>query len=155
MSGYIHASALILGEHGVLVRGAAGSGKSRLVLALLALASARGLFARLVGDDRIGLQAVGGRLLARPHPAIAGQIEQRGTGILALAHESKAILSLVVDLAPAHEHPPRLPDETDAGVMLEGIGLPMIALSPLLGGQEAAEIVLAALRRKNLTLSPE
>ena len=48
----VHASALVVGEAGVLIRGPSGSGKSSLALALLALADNRRSFVRLIGDDR-------------------------------------------------------------------------------------------------------
>jgi serine kinase of HPr protein (carbohydrate metabolism regulator) len=49
----IHASAVLIGARAVLIRGPAGSGKSRLALMLLSAAK-QGLlpFARLVADDR-------------------------------------------------------------------------------------------------------
>lgn len=49
----VHGTAAVVGEAGVLIRGASGAGKSSLALALVDAAAARGLFARLVGDDRI------------------------------------------------------------------------------------------------------
>ncbi len=76
----IHANALLLGSAGVLLRGPSGAGKSGLGLELIHLAQGRGLFARLIGDDRVALVRRHGRLVARPHPAIAGAIEERGRG---------------------------------------------------------------------------
>ena len=47
----VHASAVLAGARAVLLRGPAGSGKSRLAMALLAAAQTGLLrFARLVGD---------------------------------------------------------------------------------------------------------
>ena len=57
----VYASAVLVGERGVLIRGAAGSGKSSLALALIAADPAA---TRLVADDRAVLEAAGGRLLA-------------------------------------------------------------------------------------------
>jgi serine kinase of HPr protein (carbohydrate metabolism regulator) len=94
----IHACALIVGAAGILIRGPSRSGKSSLTLALLAAAEAQGGFARLVADDRVGLSVEAGLLFGAPHPLIAGQIEQRGTGILTLPYEGKAQLTHVVDL---------------------------------------------------------
>ena len=147
MSRYVHASALMLGEYGVLVRGDSGTGKSRLVLALLALAQTRGIFARLVGDDRIGLDVRCGRLVARAHPDIAGQIEQRGIGIVVLPHEAATIIGLVVDLAAESVPLRRLPDDGDKAALLEGVQLPRLLLAASSGMPEAAETVLAALKR--------
>ena len=97
----IHASAVAIGEAGVLIRGASGSGKSRLALALIAGARAAGVFARLIGDDRIRLERGNGRLIARGHPLILGQIEQRGAGILRTPFIAAAVVRLVVDIVPA------------------------------------------------------
>ena len=73
---------MLVGARAVLIRGPAGSGKSRLALALLHAAK-QGLmpFARLVADDRAHVEAAHGRLLVRPAPALAGLIEVRGLGI--------------------------------------------------------------------------
>ncbi len=103
----IHACALIVGDAGLLIRGPSRSGKSSLTLALLAAAEAEGRFARLVADDRVGLSVEGGQLFGAPHPLIAGQIEQRGTGILTLPYEDKARLTHVIDLVSVPEGPIR------------------------------------------------
>ena len=126
---YVHATALIIGEAGILIRGPSGSGKSRLALELLAEAKRRGVFARLVGDDRVGVLARGGRLLVRGHPQIAGQIESRGEGILQLGCESAALVRLIVDVGgtPATV-PARMPQLQTARTCLGGIDLPRLAL---------------------------
>ena len=105
----IHASAVVVGEACVLLRGPSGSGKSGASMALIELAKMRRLFARLVADDRVRLEVKGGRLIASPHPAIAGRIERRGQGIYAAPHLPNAVVALVVDLA-AERQIPRLPD---------------------------------------------
>jgi hypothetical protein len=102
-------------EAGVLIRGASGAGKSRLALALIAAARAAGAFSRLIGDDRIKLETCHGRLIARGHSHIPGQIEQRGVGILRLHFLTAAVIRLVVDLAPA-DQAPRHPEALGAGV---------------------------------------
>jgi HPr kinase/phosphorylase len=125
--GYIHGNALALGEKGLLLRGPSGAGKSALTLALLARFQLQGDFARLVADDRVRLEAVGGgRLVARPHPAIAGMVEIRGAGLLRLAYENCCIIQGVVDVAAPGANPPRLPEEADKSVTLKGIALPRL-----------------------------
>src|SRR5262249_50773426 len=75
----VHASAVLAGARAVLIRGPAGSGKSQLALAVIQAAQTGLLrFARLVGDDRVHLEAHHGRLLVRPAAALAGLIEVRG-----------------------------------------------------------------------------
>ncbi|PPD41225.1 MAG: aldolase [Methylocystis sp.] len=124
---FIHATALVLGERGLLLRGASGAGKSALALALLARFSQKGDFARLVGDDRVSVEAMNGRLLARPHPAIAGVIEARGLGLLRMPHESVCALHAVIDVHQGEQAPPRLPDEEAQWASLAGIKLPRLA----------------------------
>jgi len=124
-AGTVHATALVVGAQGVLIRGASGSGKSSLALALIDAARARGMFARLVGDDRVRLRRAGGRIIAAPAAPIAGWVERRGIGIEAIAHEGRAALALVVDLGVAAE---RLPEASDMAVDLIGVSLPRLAL---------------------------
>ncbi len=128
----IHATALVIGETGVLLRGASGSGKSSLALALIGLARLGGRFARLVGDDRVRLEALGGRVIARPHPAIEGFVERRGQGIVSVPHEAAAVVTCVVDLVaadPARDIPPRAPRAVDRSVQLLGVTLPRLLIA--------------------------
>ncbi len=124
----VHASCIVLGEDGILIRGAAGSGKSTLVRDLLALGAISGVFAALVGDDRVALTQRHGRLLAAPHPALAGLLEVRGLGLQAVdATVPSAVVRLVVDLAGAA---PRMPTRAEGMVLLQGVALPRMILSP-------------------------
>lgn len=125
MSDYHHATALVIGEKGLLLTGASGAGKSALAERLIAEARARGLFARLVGDDRIALTVDRGRLIATSHPAIRGQVERRGIGILTVDSFEKAVLGGVVMLESA---PPRLPEPEARQVEIRGVRLPCLAL---------------------------
>jgi serine kinase of HPr protein (carbohydrate metabolism regulator) len=137
----IHASCVLAGATAILIRGDSGSGKSRLALALLQ-AGARGdlPFARLVGDDRIRLEAKAGRLLARPAKELAGLIEVRGVGIQKVDYEPVAVVGLVVDLGGA---PDRLPSPEAQETQLEGVTLPRLAAP---AGAELLPMVLEALR---------
>ena len=108
----IHATALIVGTIGVLIRGPSGAGKSRLALALIERAAARGGFAALVADDRVALTVAGGRLLARCPPTIAGLVERRGHGIVGRPYEKAAVVGLVVDLVAA-EGMARMPEPAE------------------------------------------
>ncbi|MGA8170173.1 MAG: HPr kinase/phosphatase C-terminal domain-containing protein [Methylocystis sp.] len=119
-----HANALLLGETGVLLRGVSGAGKSTLTSALIARAAMRGMFARLIGDDRVMLVNCNGRLIARPHPLAAGRMELRGLGLVSMPFEPAGVIRRVVDLAPPGEASPRYPFQCDAMTQLRGLSLP-------------------------------
>jgi len=139
--GSVHASAVLIGARAVLIRGASGSGKSRLALALLRTIDGDGrAFARLVADDRSRLEVHHGRLLVRPAPELAGLIEVRGLGIRRLPFEPVAVVGLVVDLAAADGA--RLPDEASRQAVIEGIGVARIAVT---ASFDPLPLVLAAL----------
>jgi serine kinase of HPr protein (carbohydrate metabolism regulator) len=116
----LHGVAVAAGEVGLLILGDSGSGKSSLAARMIADWPFGRV--RLVADDRVLLGHAGGRLVARPHPAIAGRMEVRGIGIV----EPPALDSMVLRLAVRLETvpPPRLPE---AGLPTEemlGIRLP-------------------------------
>ena len=124
----VHASAVLTGARAVLIRGPAGSGKSRLALALIEAAKSRRLaFARLVGDDRVHLEAQHGRVLVRPHASLLGLLEVRGVGIRQLAYEPVAVVGLAVDLADAAVE--RMPAASAQHADICGISLPRLAVA--------------------------
>jgi HPr kinase/phosphorylase len=137
MAATIHATGLLCGTRGILIRGPSGAGKSALAMSLLHSAA----FARLVGDDRLHLQAVHGRLLMRPAKALEGLIEIRGLGIRRLPFEPVAVADLVVDLAAGDAQ--RLPEQATTSALIEGISIARLAVAP---GAEALSPVLAFLR---------
>jgi serine kinase of HPr protein (carbohydrate metabolism regulator) len=142
MAPSIHASAVLVGAHAVLIQGPSGSGKSRLALALIQSAE-EGLlrFARLVADDRALVEAVHGRLLVRPVPALAGLIEVRGLGIRRVEHEQVARVGVLVELGASDAE--RLPERGQTSAVLEGVSLPRLPVAP---GTDPLPLVLAALR---------
>jgi serine kinase of HPr protein (carbohydrate metabolism regulator) len=131
----IHATAVLTGAKALLIRGEPGSGKSRLALRLIQTLP----FARLVGDDRVHLEAQNGRLLVRPAGSLAGLIEIRGIGIRKLPYEAAAVVERVLDLVSAAE---RLPEPAEEKAVISGITLPRIALP---AGADPLPAVLAAL----------
>jgi serine kinase of HPr protein (carbohydrate metabolism regulator) len=138
----VHASAVLVGSKAALIRGASGTGKSKLVLDVIAAAAQGALpFARLVGDDRVHVEASGGRVLVRPVPALAGLIEARGLGVRRLAFEPVATVGFVVDLAA--EDADRLPAPAATEAEIAGIRLPRLAAAP---GIDTLSLVLAWLR---------
>jgi len=109
----IHASCVLLSrageafgaprDAGILLLGESGAGKSDLALRLIA----RG--AELVADDRVELSAEDGGLVARAAKNLAGLIEIRNVGIVALAYAPQARVALAALLGSA-ENLPRLPE---------------------------------------------
>jgi HPr kinase/phosphorylase len=124
----------------VLVRGSSGAGKSRLGLGLLAEARARGLFAWLVADDRVLLDAAHGCLIARAPAPLAGLIERWGLGIERLDHEAEAVVRLVVEVSTGHDLQ-RMPEVEETEI--EGVRLPLLRIDGDAG--TAPALVLARL----------
>ena len=147
MSGTIHASAVIVGEHGILIRGASGSGKSGLALALLRAAAQSGMFGRLVGDDRIALIEANGRLILRGHPAIAGRVERRYFGIDHMPHEPACVARLVVEWQ-SDDVAARLPEAFGTLRKIGHIALPHLPLPARLPRDAAVDAILAWLHRE-------
>jgi HPr kinase/phosphorylase len=138
----IHASAVLVGRHALLIRGPSGSGKSRLALGLIQAAE-QGLlrFARLVADDRCHLEAVNGRLLVRPSEVLAGMIEVHGLGLRGLPYEPVAVVSSVIELGAISAA--RMPELSEQWADLEGVRLPRLAVA---AGHDPLPLVLAYLR---------
>lgn len=122
----MHATAVVLGERGVLVAGPSGSGKTVLALALVEKFRAAGRFARLVSDDQLFLSAHQGRLVCHAPPTIAGLVELRGLGPVPAEYEVAAAVDLLVRLVPANEVE-RLPEE--ASELLLGCSVPRLMLA--------------------------
>ncbi len=97
----IHATGIVLGGIGVLIRGPSGAGKSLLALELLDRAETRGEPAFLIADDRIDVARGDGVLAMHAPTAIVGLIELRGRGIVSRPYRVSAPLHLVVDLVDA------------------------------------------------------
>ena len=117
MSQPIHVTAVArfgpAGWRGALLRGPSGVGKSDLALRLIDAGW------RLVADDYTQVWASGEGLYACAPDRIAGRIEARGLGIIALPSRPVARIDLLVDCV--RTPPERLPEpafETVAGVRL-------------------------------------
>jgi len=125
----IHATCVALAEHGVLIMGPPGSGKSDLALRLIDCGG-RGLggepvAARLVSDDQTLVMRRGGRLFGSPPETIAGKLEIRGLGIVALPYLSDCILALAVSLDPAARIE-RMPGERRFELI--GVAIPEVSI---------------------------
>jgi serine kinase of HPr protein (carbohydrate metabolism regulator) len=126
------ATCVAIGGRAVLIEGPSGSGKSALALALID----RG--AVLVGDDSVMVEAVGGRLLASPHPNTRGLIEVRNLGLLEFPVRAEAAVALAIVL---DVQAPRFIEVAEA-VTIEGVPLPLVRLWPE-GGAAALRAELA------------
>ena len=137
----VHASAVLVGDRAVLIRGPSGSGKSRLAFDLI-LAGRAGQIpaATLVGDDRVYLQVIQGRLAVRPAPELAGLIEIRGLGIRRVDFAEQADVSLVVDLSAAEAE--RVPAPGALFTSINGVIIPRIPVDPAF---QPLPLVVAAL----------
>jgi serine kinase of HPr protein (carbohydrate metabolism regulator) len=137
----VHASAVLVGNRAVLIRGPSGSGKSRLAFDLI-LAGSAGQIAKavLVGDDRVFLEENNGQLIVRPSRELAGLIEIRGLGIRRCDFAEQAIVGLVVDLCAADAE--RMPPAEAMLTRISGVKIPRI---PMGAGFSALPVVVAAL----------
>jgi HPr kinase/phosphorylase len=105
----IHATCVAIGGQGVLIAGPSGIGKSDLALRLID----RG--AILVSDDYTEIRLVDGALTGKAPATIAGKIEVRGVGILAMPFTHSARIRLIVRLGEDIE---RLPPGQETETML-------------------------------------
>jgi HPr kinase/phosphorylase len=113
----VHATAVLAGAHGILIRGPSGSGKSTLAAALIREG------ARLVADDSVQLSALGGRIVAAPIGPHGGQMEVCGRGIVDASAEESAVIRLVVDLVDPTTLA-RMPEEPELSTEVLDIRLP-------------------------------
>ena len=116
-----HATALVVGDSGLLLLGESGSGKSTLAAALIT----RG--GQLIADDEVHLSATSGMLVASPPPSLSGIIELRGFGLIRVPHLASHPLHLVVRCQT--QPPERLPEPETTTLL--GLTLPIITLNPL------------------------
>ncbi len=114
----LHANCVAFDGHGILVRGASGSGKSDLSLRLIS----RGGY--LVSDDRTNISLQNGVLVASAPDEIAGLMEIRGFGIVkGIAHCRHAEIRVIADLVEPNSNDiidrmPELANDTLCGVSL-------------------------------------
>ncbi len=116
----VHATTVDLDGQGVMLRGPSASGKSDLGLRLIDAG------ARLVADDRTNLIVSGDAVQASAPEELAGRMEVRGIGIVAVAAVAEIRLALIVDLVDAAEVQ-RLPEAETVEVL--GVTLPLVRLS--------------------------
>ena len=118
-----HGVAVAIGDLGLLILGESGAGKSSLAARMIAEWPEGGV--RLVADDRVLIERAHDRLLARPHPLIAGAMEMRGTGIVHPPSLDAVVLRGALLLGCVQ--PERLP-EAEAQESILGLPLPCAVL---------------------------
>ena len=141
MPANLHGTALVIGEHGIFIRGTSGAGKTMLALSLLARAAAANHHARLVADDQIFVASVAGRLVAHAPQSIAGLVEVYGYGPCPINWQKSAVIDLIVTLV-SPETAERLPDPGLSAI--HGVDLPELRLAARNAG-DATSAVLAKL----------
>lgn len=107
-----HATAVAVGDLGVMIIGPSGSGKSALALELI------GMGAALIADDltHVAPQPEG-PLLSAPD-RLRGVIEARGVGLVQVPWQASARLSLVVNMGEIElERLPHSPHQTTVAGM--------------------------------------
>jgi HPr kinase/phosphorylase len=109
----MHGSSVSRNEDAILILGPPASGKSDLVLRLLA----RGF--ELVADDQVDVDDG----IASCPPALAGMLEVRGLGIIRLPYRARARLALIVELARPAERLPMPRHHPD-------LGMPVVVIDP-------------------------
>ncbi|MFZ4124796.1 MAG: HPr kinase/phosphorylase [Rickettsiales bacterium] len=92
MSEYIHGTAIIWKETGILLLGESGCGKSSLAAELIQLG------ASLIADDQVRLLKDGDRLYAEAPEALAGVLELRDLALITLPYIARHALHLMVSL---------------------------------------------------------
>ena len=128
----MHASSVALDGRAVLIAGRSGSGKSDLALRLLDHGFT------LVSDDQTIVRRDGERLIAAPPANIAGKLEIRGIGIVAMDHVTDVPVALLVELASDIE---RMPDDGRSRPIL-GLAVPLVGIDAM-AASAAAKVALA------------
>lgn len=132
----LHASCVAIGEHAVLIEGRSGAGKSDLALRLIDRGAA------LVSDDYTVLMRSARKLLATPPATIAGKIEVRGLGIVAMPYRDRVAVSLLIELVDEVE---RMPPEPQTR-RIAGVDVPVVAMN----GHDASGPIKVELALKRL-----
>jgi serine kinase of HPr protein (carbohydrate metabolism regulator) len=125
---FIHGTCVALGARAAILTGPSGSGKSDLALRFI-LGTPDHLEPSLIADDQTRIAARDGRLIAQTPETIAGQIEVRGIGIVAVPHRPQAEVVLIVELVEAKDIP-RMPPSPLPTRSLCGIDVPNLLLWP-------------------------
>ena len=140
----LHATAVVIGERGIVIIGPSGAGKTTLALALLDHVAGLGGFARLIADDQLFVSVAGGRIVCKAPPPIAGLAEVHGIGPQPVAYERSAVIDLCLELVEGETE--RFQEQ--ASLTIEGISIPKIMV-PARNVPAALQIVLSMVVRRD------
>ncbi len=133
----VHATTVAIGDHGVMLLGPSGAGKSDLAVRLID----RG--AMLVSDDYTQLAALDGKLIATPPATIAGRMEIRGIGIVAMPFTPSITVRMVVTLGDEVDRMPSPSWRTIADQRVRAIVIDPRAASAAIKVERALAQILA------------
>jgi len=122
----IHATAIVVGQTGVLFLGPSGSGKSSTAFSCLSEAMALGWNAALIADDRTILTVHADRCIASCPEPIRGLLELRGIGIIPFRQLERAVIHCAVALTEPSVAT-RFPPESET-FSCNGASMPLMRL---------------------------
>ncbi|MCP5080698.1 MAG: hypothetical protein GY948_03265 [Alphaproteobacteria bacterium] len=155
----LHGTCVAVGEHGVLLLGPSGSGKSDLALRLIDEpgqgSGGAVLQTRLVADDQVLLRRADEHLIASAPPSLKGLLEVRGLGIISTcAVRDEVVLSLALRLVPSGKIE-RMPSAEGSQIDILGVALPMHEVAPFHASAPAFVRAAAALHKSLFSNSGE
>ncbi len=121
----MHGTCVALGDRAAALRGRPGAGKSDLALRFIS--AFHGAGAALVADDQILVHRRGSSLSVSAPEKIAGLIEIRGIGLVAMRPRTRAELVMIVELSPADDIERMPPDPLPCETIL-GMAVPVLRL---------------------------
>ncbi|WP_316861155.1 hypothetical protein [uncultured Cohaesibacter sp.] len=154
----MHASAIVMDQFGLLLRGVSGSGKSLLQRYLRERATTEGLYSALVSDDYVKLvrlpdngaegmqEATAPPLLGFAPTATYGLQEIRGIGVTSVGQDEclrYAVMHLLVDLTPSGQIR-RMPAREQCHTSLMGHLIPTLDV-PQRSVIEASDLIFGLL----------
>ena len=133
----IHANCLKIGNKGIILAGASGSGKSVLTLSLLERSHWAQKDSILVSDDYTDLTSKNGKLYGQCPATLRGGIEIRGAGLYQMPFLSEVAVDFIVELGNDYERFP-----SGKKLTYFGISVPLYRL-PALGQADCTAICQA------------
>ncbi len=135
----IHATAVAINGHGILLLAPSGAGKSDMALRLID----RG--AILVSDDAVAVDTEGDMPVVKPAPNIKGKLEIRGIGICSMDSLDSAPLRMIVELSAEVDRMPASTLKKEiCGYMIPSIKLVPFEISAAIKLEHALRSIIDA-----------